>query len=79
MYRYNWFIVRIITILILASLYYDLEIILFFIGFIYLHFKNGLIIIIIDYIHDLKLSIIFNNIIKIILIENIRYILEIFY
>ena len=75
--RYNWFFIKSITILIVWSLCFDLEIFLFVISFIYLHFKKGLFTIVIDYVHDFKLALLFNYLIKIILLENIRYLLEI--
>lgn len=75
--NYNWFVIRIVTFLILWSLFLDIEIILFVISFIYIHIKSGLVTIILDYVHDLKLAIFFNHLLQIILLENIRYLLEI--
>lgn len=75
--RYNWFFIRSITILIIWSLYTDIEMCVCIISFVYLHIKKGLFTIIIDYVHDFKLALLFNYSIKIILLENIRYLLEI--
>lgn len=74
---YNWFIFRSVTILILGSLYLDIELLLITISFIFLHIKSGLATIIIDYIHDLRLTLFYNYLLQIILLENIRYLLEI--
>nr|YP_009138175.1 SdhD [Gracilaria vermiculophylla]AHZ58202.1 SdhD [Gracilaria vermiculophylla]AHZ58227.1 SdhD [Gracilaria vermiculophylla] len=76
MFDINWFLLRLVTFFILGGVLLDLEMLIFLIGFLFLHVSLGLKTILNDYIHINKIKIILLILIRISSIEISRYILE---
>nr|YP_004062170.1 SdhD [Gracilariophila oryzoides]ADR03186.1 SdhD [Gracilariophila oryzoides]APC24932.1 succinate dehydrogenase subunit 4 [Gracilariophila oryzoides] len=76
MFDITWLLVRLVTFFILGGILIDIEILIFLIGFLFLHISLGLKTILNDYIHINKIKIILLVLVRISSIEISRYILE---
>nr|YP_010199851.1 succinate dehydrogenase subunit 4 [Hydropuntia urvillei]UAD89859.1 succinate dehydrogenase subunit 4 [Hydropuntia urvillei] len=76
MFNIIWILIRLGGLLFLSGLVLDIEMALFIIGLVFLHFKLGLITIINDYIHISKIKLILQFMVRLSSIEIGRYVLE---
>lgn len=76
---YYWLALRLGVIFLSFSYWIDLEIIFIFINFLFLHINIGLKSMLIDYIHIKKLSIFLISLLRVILIINLLYTIELFF
>ena len=75
---YQWWIIRVPVLLLIPSLVYDLEILFLLSPFLILHLIVGFKTIINDYLQDLTLQIFLVILVRLLSLEFLRYILEIF-
>ena len=76
MFNFQWLVLRLVILFVVISFFVDIEILLLISGFLIIHINIGLRTIVYDYIHIKKVKFISSNLIRISLIEIIRYILE---
>lgn len=65
------FLFYLVIFFLINGLIFDLEILLFFLSFFFLHINWGMYSIFLDYIHKKKLVFFFNSLLKILIIENL--------
>nr|AHX02532.1 succinate:cytochrome c oxidoreductase subunit 4 [Schizymenia dubyi] len=76
MFNFSWFLMRLITFFIFLGFLVDIEIFLMASGFLFLHINLGLKTILDDYIHIKKINLGLNILMRILMIEMIRYLSE---
>ena len=76
MYIYQWWLVRIPVLLILPSIFYDIEIFFLLNAFLVVHLTTGLKAVLNDYLHYKNSKIALIILIRISSFEFLRYILE---
>ena len=76
MFNFSWFLMRLITFFIFLGFLVDIEIFLMTNGFLFLHINLGLKTILDDYIHTKKINLGLNILMRILMIEMIRYLSE---
>ena len=72
----QYWMLRVVALLLIPSLFVDLEISFFCLAFIFLHIKLGLKTIILDYIHNRKTKVLYLTLLRLSSIEILRYALE---
>ena len=75
---YQLWIVKLFAIIAVPFFFYDIEIIFLICSFLFLHLGSGLKIILKDYFHNFNLIILIMIFLRILNIEFLRYILELF-
>nr|YP_010726702.1 succinate dehydrogenase subunit 4 [Cystoclonium purpureum f. stellatum]WDY85189.1 succinate dehydrogenase subunit 4 [Cystoclonium purpureum f. stellatum] len=78
-FNFEWLILRSTALFIIIGLFFDIEVILLIIGFLFVHINIGICMIIYDYVHVKKIKYIFLWLVCISSIEVSKYILELFF
>ncbi len=76
MFIFYWWVIRISVLLLLPSLFYDIEVIFLVTSFLFIHLTLGLKGILSDYLHDKTSKILIIVLVRLTSFEFLRYILE---
>nr|WCH57982.1 succinate dehydrogenase subunit 4 [Calliblepharis sp.] len=79
MFNLDWLLLRFSVLFMFIGILFDIEIFFIIIGFLFIHINMGIISILYDYVHVIKIKYLILFLIKVSIIEILKNIIELFF